>query len=221
MLHRLSREGSPNEPNCALQNCQYLARCGSRREHIRHREILAGWRSAELCASPRGSPCLIRPSGSRARGLLFIVCRVCGISCLAFGYAGKNNASSHRCSGMGSFRVSTPRCLREFQRTFRTCTDSFCCTCNLHWLGSLADKTRTLRVSHQLMNESGPPVNDHPFTAVPFVLFSSRRFAKYFLLRAQNHCRVRPRRIPICTEGGHPTPPGGPIHRFFAFRRGL
>jgi hypothetical protein len=138
MLHRVTERRDSDEGNCTLQDRRHPARCGSRREHLRRCEILAGWRSNELSASPGRSPCPVRPSGSRTRDLLLIVCPVRGISCLAFGRAGKNNSSSHWCFGMGAFRVSTPWGVCELQRTFWSCTDSFCCTCNLHWMGSLA-----------------------------------------------------------------------------------
>lgn len=156
MTSRFLRGEDSDEGNCTLQNRQHFALCGSRREHIRRREILAGWRGIELGASPRRSPCLVRPSGSRTRGLLLIVCCVRSISCLAFGYAGKDNSSSNWCFGMGAFRVSTPRGLRELPRTFWSCTDSFSCTCNLHWLGSLANKTCTLNVANYQMNQWSP-----------------------------------------------------------------
>ena len=90
MLHRAIRKAKPDESICALQNCQYFARRGSRREHLRRREILAGWRRTEHNASSRRSPRFIWPGASRPRGLLFIVYCFRSISCLASGYAGKS-----------------------------------------------------------------------------------------------------------------------------------
>jgi hypothetical protein len=46
--------------------------------------------------------------------------------------------------------------LRELQRTFWSRTDSFCCTCNLHWLGCLADKRCTLSVANHRLNGQRP-----------------------------------------------------------------
>ena len=145
--------GHPDESNCALQNCQHFAPCGSRGEHICRREILAGSRGNERSAPPRRSPSLLRLSGSRTRGVLFVVCSIRCISCLASGWAGQDNSSGHWCPGMGALRVSTPWGLRELQGAFWSCTDSCGCTCNLHWLGSLAVKRCPLNVASGQVNE--------------------------------------------------------------------
>jgi len=50
-----------------------------------------------------------------ALGVFCSLCSVWCISCLASGWAGKDDSSSHWCFGMGAFRVSTPWGLRELQ----------------------------------------------------------------------------------------------------------
>ena len=166
MLHRVRRDSDEGE--WTLQDCRHSAGYRSRREHIRRREILAGWRSNEPDAPSRGSPRLVRPGGSRSGDFLFIVCFVRGVSGMAFGQAGKNNSSGHWRPGMGALRVSTPGGLRELQRAFRSCTDSCCCSCNLHRLGSLANKRYPLSVAGAQMNQSsGLPGPSPKFVKTP------------------------------------------------------
>ncbi len=52
------------------------------------------------------------------------------------------------------------------------------------------------------------PVSCRSVTAVPFKPFPVRRFAKYFLLRAHNHCRVRKQKVSDSHRGRAPYPPG-------------
>jgi hypothetical protein len=75
---------------------------------------------------------------------------------------------------MDSFRVSTSRRVRELQRAFRASTDSFSCTCSLHWLGSLADKRRTARNINHQMNVSWPIRHFPPNELFPYLRLTAR-----------------------------------------------
>ncbi len=75
-----------------------------------------------------------------------LVCAVRGISGLAFGHLGPNNASSHWRVGMGAVRVSTRWVLYKFDFPLWFCADSVRGHCYLHWLGCLVDDGHAVKV---------------------------------------------------------------------------